>query len=464
MSPLHVADPSRVPFRVSIDHDLPARIIEVDLTRPLPDVSPVDPSTGRRFASVLVLVRLHAQPLGYLKLRARDGEIAPAEYATSIWNTFQPRIVAHLERDGLPAPSKLDPRGLGVDGLPDCLAARQAALQSIPPASVVVATRDRPDRLAECLAALARQDHPSFEVIVVDNAPATNATADLLESGVTGLADLRYAREDCPGTSRARNRGLHLANGEFVAFLDDDAVPDPSWLAETARGFSVGSNVACVNGLILPRELETPAQVWFEEFSGFSRGFTQRLVDLDHHRPADRLFPFTTGRLGSGTTMAFRRSTLLEFGGFDVALGGGTPALGGEDLAAYFEVLVRGYQVVYQPTAMVYHTHRREYPALQHQIFSYGQGLTAYLTRCVIEHPRCLVTLAERLPLAAWYAFSPNSAKNERKMSYPAELNLVELKGMALGPAAYLRGRLRRAPRTPGAVRRPPSAVSGLRP
>jgi len=125
-----------------------------------------------------------------------------------------------------------------------------------------------------------------------------------------------------------------LAGTEIVAFTDDDTIPDRHWLTEIVRGFWAAPRVGCVTGPILPSELATPAQLWIEQFGGYSRGFKRRVYDLGVNRPPDSLFPYAAGRFGSGANMAFRRSLLLDLGGFDPALGGGTPALGGEDLAA----------------------------------------------------------------------------------------------------------------------------------
>jgi O-antigen biosynthesis protein len=278
-------------------------------------------------------------------------------------------------------------------------------------------------------------------VIVVDNAPATDATAALLRRHAAAMPYLRYARTPWANTAMARNRGIALAQGDIVCCIDDDAVADSRWLSALAAAFEAGPNVACVTGLILPLELETPAQLWFEQFGGFGKGFARRVYDLGANRPDDYLFPYAAGTFGSGPNMAFRRDVLQAIGGFDPALGGGTPAQGGEDLALYFEVLVRGYQLVYEPAALVRHAHRREYPALRRQIRGYGLGLAAYLTRSLVAHPQLLPDFCRRLPAGLRYAGDPGSGKNRKKTtSYPTELTRIELRGMLIGPVAYLLG------------------------
>jgi hypothetical protein len=77
--------------------------------------------------------------------------------------------------------------------------------------------------------------------------------------------------------------------------------------------------------------------------------------------------------------MAFTADFLRSAGGFDPALGGNGPARCGEDIALFFQAVVRGYRLVYAPLSLAYHLHRRDYPGLQKQIYNYGVGLTTYV-------------------------------------------------------------------------------------
>lgn len=156
--------------------------------------------------------------------------------------------------------------------------------------------------------------------------------------------------------------------------------------------------------------------------------------------------------------MAFRTATLARIGGFGPATGTGTPALGGDDLAAFFRVITEGEALVYEPSAVVHHTHYREYAALQRQIHGYGVGLTAFLTKAILDQPRLLIDLAGKLPRGLWYALSPASGKNQKKgIDYPDALTRLERKGLLYGPLAYLRSRVAARQyerRTPGAAGR----------
>lgn len=313
--------------------------------------------------------------------------------------------------------------------------------------TVVVATRQRPDELAECLRSVLAQTRPAERIIVVDDAPGTDRTAMVVARSDAGTGQVKYVRGRSRGLAAAHNLGLLEVETPLVAFTDDDVIVDGAWLGRIADAFEAQVDAGCVTGMIRPRELDTQEQVWLEGFAGFSKGVERRVFDLDENRPADPLFPFVAGTLGSGANMAFRTDVLRKLGGFDPALGAGTRARGGDDLAAFVEVLLHGYRLVYEPAAVVHHRHAREYDALRRQVYGYGVGLTAYLTKCFLDRPRLIRWAVRKLPLAAAHVLSPRSAKNARRSAdYPAELARLERLGMLVGPVAYIvsRGQARR--------------------
>ena len=197
-------------------------------------------------------------------------------------------------------------------------------------------------------------------------------------------------------------------------------------------------------GLILPRELETPAQQWIEEFGGFNKGFVETIYDLDNNKPEDPLFPYTAGKFGSGANMAFRRTAIEKIGGFDPALGAGTHARGGDDLASFYSVIDAGMQLVYQPSALVWHLHHREYDAFRKTVHGYGVGLGAFITKILVDKPSRIWDVARKLPAGVRYLLAPRSRKNIKKGSdYPRSLDRLERWGLIAGPLAYLRSRWR---------------------
>ncbi|MFE0458485.1 glycosyltransferase family 2 protein [Kitasatospora sp. NPDC058965] len=304
--------------------------------------------------------------------------------------------------------------------------------------SVVVATHDRAARLRCCLDSLLRNGYPHFEVIVVDNAPSSDDTRQLIGRRYAG--QVHYLREPVAGLARAHNAALPAVRGELCAFTDDDTLADPRWLAALAEAFGQDRRIGCVTGLILPAELQTPAQLALERLAGFSKGFAPLRWSLADP-PADPLFPFTAGQFGSGANMAFRTSTLRRLGGFDPAMGTGTPARGGDDLLAFLRVLAAGYTLAYQPEALIWHHHRRAPEAVPAQAFGYGAGFGAFVAAALVQEPQLGAALLRRLPKGLGRAAQRASRYSDEVPQTPG-LGLLELRGLAYGPVGYLRSRL----------------------
>ena len=421
---------------------VPMLVREIELSQPLPTLSSHDYKKGQTYQQTRCLIRLHTQPLGLIDLPFESDELHPDAYAWRIWQALSKQINIHLQEDGLREVTTLDAPGLPALYTPECLKKHAAFLQTAPFASIVVPTRDRPDSLARCLPTLLAQQYPDYEIIVVDNAPSTSATADLIQQTYADEPRIRYVRENHPGSSHARNRGTLEARGEIIAFTDDDVVVDTHWLVGLVKGFKAAENVTCVTSLILPLELETPTQNWFEEFGGFNRGFTKHIFDQARGKNGTSLYPFTAGVFGAGAAMAFTAKFLREIKGFDPSLGAGSRAGGGEDLLAFFQVIMSGNRLVYEPTSLAYHEHRRDYNSFQKQMYYYGAGLTAYLTKIMIDNPWLLFRLIMLTPPGLFYILSSRSDKNRKKSSqFPKELIRLERKGMLQGPFLYLTGR-----------------------
>ncbi|MFC5993657.1 glycosyltransferase [Pseudonocardia hispaniensis] len=417
---------------------------EVELGARLPRVPPVPPAGGT-VAQARLLLRLHTRPISEVVLPLTPDGLEPEELADALADIVR-LADAHLECDGLPTPPRLTASGLGGDGVPRCLHRRHELEADGPWMTVLIATRDRPESLRRCLDSIARMCYRRFDVVVVDSAPSSDATARAVEAWQRDhpFPTVSYLRERRPGVALAHNRGLAAATGSWVAITDDDVVVDRYWLSGIAEAATSDPGVGCVTGLILPAEIDTTAQVLLEQFGGYGRGYQRRSVDLNGHRPDDRLFPFTVGRLGSGANMAFETALLRERGGFDPAMGTGTTARGGDDLLALLRVITGGRTLVYEPTALVWHWHRRDYGSLRRLVHDYGVGLGAYLTSAVVHEPRLLPGMLRRLVLGAWHVVGRSSEKNRNKRpDYPRELEIIELIGLARGPLAYAVSRWR---------------------
>jgi len=224
--------------------------------------------------------------------------------------------------------------------------------------------------MGACLASLSSQNHPAFEVIVVDN---TDEGQFELPSGTNDR--MRVVRESRPGLSRARNTGVRAARHEIIAFIDDDVVVDPGWVGAVASALS-DETVDGVTGLVMPAELETEAQREFEWYGGMGKGRERRLI-RGATLPARHAIGVQA--VGVGANMAFRRSVFSRVGVFDEALGAGTATLGAEDLDFFHRVLRQGLTICYEPAASVRHRHRRTVPELRRQIYANGCSYSVYL-------------------------------------------------------------------------------------
>jgi GT2 family glycosyltransferase len=392
---------------------------EIELSRPLED------AVSAEHDAVRVLVRLHGTPLGLLDFDLRGGRVPAAELETGITSAFD--VTTHLALDGIATPTE-----------PGSNWACQAGggHPAPEPLSVVLCTRDREEllrtALTSVLAALREQD----EVIVVDNAPKTDATANV----VAELADprLRYVLEPRPGLSVARNTGARVAEGALIAFTDDDVVVDRLWIVGLIRGFTRAPRVGCVTGLVPSAELDTDAQHFFDRKVHWSSSCSPQLYDLGQHRDPGVLFPYSAGVFGTGANFAVSRAAFDALNGFDEALGAGALTRGGEDLDLFVRVLNAGFTLAYEPAAVVWHRHRRDIEALREQLYGYGTGLTAYLFKHALTR-RGFADLSRRLARGSRMIGTARRASAEAGID--RALLRRELVGMMHGPVLYARAR-----------------------
>lgn len=230
---------------------------------------------------------------------------------------------------------------------------------SAPPAfSIVVPTRDRPRELASCLAALAllRYRSDGYEVIVVDDGSCVD-----LEAVVAPYRDvmaLRLLSQPSAGPAAARNRGAAAADGEVLAFTDDDCRPDPTWLARFATHLAAdplcGLGGRTVNDLAHNR-YATAAQL---------------LIDyLFAYYSAPSRVPLYTS-----SNLALPRAVFREVGGFDEAF----RRAGGEDRELCDRWVHAGYRLRFAPDAVVHHAHELDLRGFIRQQYNYGCGAVRF--------------------------------------------------------------------------------------
>jgi GT2 family glycosyltransferase len=380
-----------------------------------------------RYLGVRVLVRLHGAPLGLIECPLVDGVLTGSQLRAAITRELGDAEAAHLARCA------------AADSCPSW----GPEPEHWPFVSVVVCTHERPDSLADCLASLAAVDYPTLEIVIVDNAPRTTRTRELVEGWPD--ARLRYVCAEIPGLSAARNYGVERARGEIVAFTDDDVKVDPNWVRGLVRGFGRREDVGLVTGLVLAAELESPSQGLFERKVTWGAALLPRLFAVGSSVPAVTMTPFNCGMVGAGASFAARRSTLIEIGPFDEALGAGTPSRGGEDLDYFRRVLVGGRAIAFEPASLVWHYHRRDMESLRRQMLGYGSGLTAFaFKQLLVAQTRGEALRDVPSALGRLTSEGTNSAAEGRLDDVgdlPRELLVRELVGMGQGPILYLRGR-----------------------
>jgi len=212
--------------------------------------------------------------------------------------------------------------------------------------SVVVCTRNRASDLADVLTGLLNQrvrPELRWEIIVVDNGSTDDTTTVVDDYAHRAPVELRCIREREPGLSGARNRGWRESEGEIVAFLDDDCIPDPVWLQSLADAYDA-KEIASVGGRLLPlidpadREKIDPA--WLSVYT-FDAGDSRCDIEML-----------------TGANMSFRRRVLERTGGFDEQLGRiGQCLLAGDenDLCRAIRREGVGWRILYQPDAVARH-------------------------------------------------------------------------------------------------------------
>lgn len=214
--------------------------------------------------------------------------------------------------------------------------------------SVVIPTRDGGARLLEVLDALAVQrGAPRFEVVVADDGSVDGTAERVATRPHDGLA-VRISPGEPRGPAVARNRGVREARGRFVAFLGDDTLPEPDWLAshERARIADGGGEAIATLGYTTwhPRVRPT-AFLRFLNEEGLQFGYS--LIE----DPADVPFNFF---YTSNVTLA--RTRLLEEP-FDERF----PHAAWEDTEAALRLTRRGLRIVYAPEARALHDHPTDF-------------------------------------------------------------------------------------------------------
>ena len=297
-----------------------------------------------------------------------------------------------------------------------------------PPLSVVVCTRDRARLLEQCLKSLRGLDYPQYEVVVVDNGSRDPRVAEVI-----GRSGFRNIREDRIGLNWARNRGAEEARHDIICYIDDDSMASAGWLRAIASRFEDQTAMA-VTGLVLPRELDTEAQLLFERYGGMGKGMIPRSFNAATLPEAGIV---AVHNFGVGTNMSFRREVFERVGGFDTMLDVGTPSMGAGDLDMFHRVVAAGLTLKYEPSALVWHRHRRSHASLRQQIYANGRSYGVYLIKRWRADRKLRTARSAVRWMGGWVMRRFVSCLIGRE-DFPLDLRWAELQGALSAPWAYL--------------------------
>jgi GT2 family glycosyltransferase len=203
--------------------------------------------------------------------------------------------------------------------------------RSWPKVSVVVCSHNGSRTIRQTLTALEELEYPDYEIIVVDDG-STDETAS-----IAGQCRVRLIRTENNGLSAARNRGMHEAAGEIIAYIDDDAYPDPHWLTYLAACF-LRTEHAGIGG----PNISPPGD--------------GLIADCVANAPGGPVHVLLTDEVAEhipGCNMAYRRENLMAVGGFDPVF-----RVAGDDVDVCWRLQERGWSLGFAPAAVVWH-HRR---------------------------------------------------------------------------------------------------------
>ena len=291
-------------------------VVECEISTGVPAIAA--PAAG---SLAFVLVRVFSEPIGMLSRALPARGFEPEELASAIVGRLGPGVRDRVEDSGLPWTGRLPTGGLRPPRTPRFLESREHVLREGPEITVAVCTRDRPEELVKLLESLGTQEYAGCESwwSIMPRRMTVRGN-----SCVARGRDIEYVVEPRPGLSWARNRAIEACDSEVIAWADDDEVCDRWWADGAGSRVRRDSRADAVTGIVVPVELETQSQAWFEQYSGVrrGRGFARAVFSPATAREQSPMYPLPP--YGIGANMAFRLEAIERIGGFDCALGAGT--------------------------------------------------------------------------------------------------------------------------------------------
>jgi glucosyl-dolichyl phosphate glucuronosyltransferase len=271
-----------------------------------------------------------------------------------------------------------------------------------PVVSIVICTHNRVRNLRDAVESVLSQgvDEHFFELLIVDNA-STDGTHELISARAARAPNLKYLSEPMIGESHARNRGVGAAKGQYIAFIDDDAIADAGWLSQIPAAFDVGgTDVGCVAGKIVPI-WDAPRPTWLHD------ALLGYISVLDISPTASRLgenqYPY-------GANVIYRRDALLRVEGFSPRLGRkGNSLLSNAEILLHHLLTRLGYATYYDPRVSVrHHVHAARLNKRWFRRRAYMQGVSDALMESHLKSVTAMSLEIKRLRMLKSIARHPS--------------------------------------------------------
>ncbi|CAN5779425.1 glycosyltransferase [soil metagenome] len=226
--------------------------------------------------------------------------------------------------------------------------------------TLAICSRDRPEMLIDAVNAVLAAEALPAELLVVDQSRTPNQA---LKSREIDRTTLRYIHSRSVGLSRSRNLAAARASQPMIAFVDDDVLVSPTWLADIVGLLVEAGDETVITGSVLQGESEGDGY-----FAPPRVRHDQRVV----HKGVIRRDVLKT------FNMAMYRSTFLAVGGLDESLGPGTRYPAAEDNDFGYRLLRAGFTIIDDPRPVVYHRAWRTPGSYNRLRWAYGRGQGAF--------------------------------------------------------------------------------------
>ncbi|MEW6067173.1 MAG: glycosyltransferase [Nitrospirota bacterium] len=228
-------------------------------------------------------------------------------------------------------------------------------------ASIIIPIYRRTNWIIKCIESLQKQDYKGeFEIIVADDGSPNEleVKASLEKFAGMDYASIKYIRNKHAGPAATRNYGVKHSKGKLLCFIDDDSIPEKTWLSEMANSFNKGKNTAIVSGLILSYDRVNKLPLLLEKAA-------------------------YSGKHWATCNICYRRDVFEALGGFDETF----PESSWEDNDLGIRARWAGYAHVYNKQAIVYHNHEESIDEYKKKCLLNGRGAAVFSRKYIFKKP-----------------------------------------------------------------------------